>query len=256
MNKLNEGSVYLNKYISDSCINYPINGIFNYSLLSIIFERIVPFERPDFYSIVGDTIYAIEHFEIDSSKHNKNGSKKSIEESMDNSKFNKFLKGKKIEDYPVLYNGQIDAEPKIEYYKENLFNTFESHYKKIDSYKKHLEEVILNFERYKVVTIFLIEDSSIFGSLYFKNGIKLLLPVLIKEFNELYKTCSDLDLIICSSETNDNKKVSWALARTDIEFIKSNEISYDEIELLDMRPMSVGASIFVPLKKKKLSCKL
>ena len=61
MNKLNEGSIYLNKYISDSCINCPINGIFNYSLLSIIFERIVPFERPDFYSIVGDTIYVIEH---------------------------------------------------------------------------------------------------------------------------------------------------------------------------------------------------
>ena len=119
---------------------------------------------------------------------------------------------------------------------------------KIESYKKHVRELVRDFDKYKVVTMFIIEDSSIFGSLYYKNGKKLLLPIFTKEFNDYFKNKKRLDLVLCSSETNTNTTVSWILARCDIEHMKEKEISLDDIKLIDFRPMSLRASIFIPNK--------
>ncbi len=241
-----EGVRYLEKYIFDNEITYPSNGSFDYSFLNHVFDSIQILDRPDFYSIVGNTIYIIEHFEIDSTKHNRKGSKQKIEEFKDELRFQQVAGANN--DNMSIYNGQINAEPKIEFYKENLFAAFDDHYNKIESYKNHVRELVQDFDKYKVVTIFIIEDSSIFGSLYFKNGLKLLLPVFAREFNSYFKSKQNLDLVLCSSETNTNTKISWILARCDIEHMLDKEVSLNDIELVDLRPMSLRASIFIPKK--------
>lgn len=240
-----EGRKYLKKYILGKEIFHPANASFDYGILFQIFKNIKSFNRPDFYSIVGNTLYLIEHFEIDSTKHTRKGSKNKIEEFNDEQKFQKTLESKE-DDSAVVHYGQIKAEPKIQYYLESLFNAFKKHYSKIGSYKQHLKEKGICTDEYEIKTIFIIEDTSIFGTLYFNNGTKLLLPIFGKEFTKYFGSIVDVELVICSSETTNDKTITWALDKNDISLMDAYQVKFSDIELINLNPMTIREGLFIP----------
>lgn len=110
----NEATEYLNKYIFDSQYRHLRNSKFDYSSLEIVFQNSKSFDGPDFYPIVGDTIYIIEHFEFDSSFHTKGGSLSRIASSDDDKKFQNDEEG--------VYFGSMSAPISFQYYLDNLFS--------------------------------------------------------------------------------------------------------------------------------------
>jgi len=133
--------------------------------------QILPHEEPDLILINHKNVYAIEHFEVDSSKRNRNGSKY---QQRYNSKH--FSEGEKLIDDRLMTEKMVVSTEKVETnlcYKnllENTINSFNAHYMKIDSYRNN----ITKYEKLKtgeIKFIFYIEYNIVFPSFFIiENG--------------------------------------------------------------------------------------
>lgn len=245
----NEAVLYLSKFILDKPIYIPEKGTFDYQIIIEALEKIRRFDRPDFFAVVNEKVFLFEHFEIDSSPHSKKGSRNRIEIKKDDDKFSEMFDKFEGENYGKIYNGQLDVRPGSAAYLEHLLSIFEKHYKKIADYKKNILRSLNDDKQRSFVVTFLIEDTSVFGTPYFDGGIKQVLPIFCKEFRDIFIKKTDVDVLICSSETIENEKITWMISRVDIDSVKERETEILKKELINLNPMTLRTRLFVPNKK-------
>ena len=164
-----------------------------------ICSNIKPFERPDFISLVGDTLYIIEHFEFDSSQRKKGSSTLRKEIFRDDKNVDEYFKDHNKDD---SYVGALYYKTSPEMYLKNLFSTFDEHYLKIDSYIEHCKEKYV-FKNINIV--FFIVDRTICGNyVEFNGSYYCASPFRSKEFEEFLKNKKKVDYILVSCEGNNN----------------------------------------------------
>lgn len=162
---------YPNLLNSKQVMNYKAN-------LDNKITQIISFEKPDLLIISSDVIYAIEHFRVDDSQVNRNGSKykkqytKKYWENNNKDLHNLLKTGNipfKYEDIiiPLCYQNLYD----------NVIKNFENHYSKIDDYKDNIKSK-LNLKDKEIKFFFFIQDDSLFSSFIFDNNrtLKYVLP--------------------------------------------------------------------------------
>lgn len=146
-----------------------------------------PEDCPDGYYKDDKTVYIFEHFEFDSYKNRSDGSE---------------FKKQEAESKRTIFNTisntsfHYHVSPTENDYKNNFIKTFKKHYNRISEYKKNL---INNFhdEDLKFKTIFVIEDTTMFGSGFYVNDeYNPLFPVFFSDIKDLIRNCANIDYYI------------------------------------------------------------
>ena len=218
----------------------------NDKLLLNISRHIKPYEKPDFISLVGDTLYLIEHFEFDASLRKKNSS--TLREALadDNRKIDNFFK-----EHPnnEMYCGSLSFKANAEIYLNNLFSSFNKHYKKIESYKDKVKKEF-KFKECKIV--FFIVDHTICGNFaLLDTGVESVNPILSKEFEEFLVDKNDVDYLLIGVENNNNGTITCFCSRKAMLSNKIKKVSFKDKMLGCLQSMqSISTQIFIPLKKK------
>ena len=199
MHKINEVEKYMEKYNGFSHKQkFILNSSFDYnSLLEKLLNSKFS-DCPDMYYTdkKEQKIFIFEHFEIDNCSHSKKkGSKLQVESNRDLKKYNDFCKNSQNNKFENDYTSCFKIDSSIENYYDCLRNSFNKHIKSIKNYKKNILKVEgLDEIEWKFFISFIIEDTSIFGSLY--NNKEILFPIFIKEFMNLFRMLKMM-LIVC-----------------------------------------------------------
>lgn len=242
----NESTLYLEKFIIDKKINCPKINYDQYEKFAKLLSQIVCFEAPDFYIKDGKTIWLLEHFEIDGSRHNKKGSENKLKQDNDQKKANEFF-----ESHPEanIFSSSLNVKNTSKQYLDNLFSSFKKHYDKIEKYKSNIKKQLNLQDDVEFKIVFLIEDTTVFGTFYYDNGIHPLLPIKSAEFMNYMRGLKNIDGIICSTETIDNSHpYSYILLKNDFEENKQQETEFLKIKFETMNPHSIFGSIIISVK--------
>lgn len=160
-------------------------------------ENIIPFESPDMYIVYEDDVVGIEHFQFDSFKRISSGSRGIIDEKEASRNMDACAKSRDITIDSLYISQTVQAEMSFDYYRSNLLSLFDSHYARIDTYKKNIMDALPNKKEPKIC--FYIEDSTPLGNHFItKEGPALLEPLLLKEFSERLYESPKLDYIVYS----------------------------------------------------------
>ncbi len=156
---------------------------------------------PDLISKTNKVIYGIEHFEFDSTKNDRKGSKfKKQIGCIDNIVNNEIKIRDKVHNTSVL-----ELEQSLNNYIENYKKIYKYHYSRIPNYLEHLNNDYPNINK---EIWFFIEDVTPFGNHYLDNDCNPLLfhPMLAKELIELYEQSPLLQGIVFATNSFGNKK--------------------------------------------------
>lgn len=182
-------------------------------------------KRPDAYSIQGDSILLLEHFQFDNSKTTKKGSLQKITSAETNRSFEKkFIDGS---DFAILSENVVKNG---KCYVENFTKQFLNHAQNIENYKNDIQnELGLSFNSF--IVGFVIEDSSPLGSIYLDKFIQKSIDLTFaKEFLDLFETISNLDFVIFAMTGNQNNKLLSFISRRNIEEHRKKQIEISNID--------------------------
>ena len=202
--------------------------------------------RPDSYSIVGDKILLLEHFQFDNSRIIKKGSKQNLIFADTDRKLDKSLSNQNL----VVLNEYVEKCGK--YYVDNFIKQFTSHATKIDDYKKAIQlETKQTFS--SCLVGFIIEDASLFGSFYFDNTIKCVNLLHTKEFLDCFEKTTNLDFVIFAMTGNENNKILSFISKQTINEHRKNQIEVSRIKNFCFQNSFCASTIlYIPKKIKKL----
>jgi len=203
MNKENE-KTFMDNFISglsNRKIFCCTKSNFCYEKYLASFFEIRQFEHPDFYSFDGKTVYIYEHFEVDASKTSRKGSQSRIDLYNDDKRFeakvsknpilvksnqkNEDLKPENLfNNSQNIYHSQINTELTLNYFLDNICNSFDKHYKEIEKYKIAVcKELNIDKNKCNFCVTFMIEDKTTFGTMYYDDcKPKIANPLYSNEF--------------------------------------------------------------------------
>ena len=135
---------------------------FNQEEVDKLFRNMKPYERPDILSIYDNKIVAIEHFEFDSYKNNKDGSNYKIQENLIEQKMQKAIKSQLKEKGELMIHDKIKNKLRLAICMSKsewsglIYNTKEN-YEKFDNMLKSIDEeyrtTLINFGQGKYFNI-------------------------------------------------------------------------------------------------------
>lgn len=199
-NKVDEIDLYLAKYFNETSI---IKSIGNFNIKELVNSLLESnkFDAPDRYYIKEKDIFIFEHFQIDSSKHTKNGSSSQIAENNEEKEIQQYSKNNKNKSFSL--SGSLKIDNSAKYYMDTLSKSFKKHYDHIDLYKKRIiQEEKLKFGDFSFKIVFIIEDNSILGT-FRKDNADLVFPYLVKDFMDQIRKYGKIDFLICSNHFGD-----------------------------------------------------
>ena len=241
MHKINEVEKFIEKYNNTSSKAIcPKNSEFDYDNLLDKFSNAKLSDCPDMYYVdwKENKIFIFEHFEIDNCKHTRKGSALQIEQNKDINKYKEYLK--KIKDIPENnYNSFFKVDSTIENYYDCLIKSFYKHIKSIKNYKEEiLENENLKENDWDFFITFVIEDKSLFGCVY--NDCKILLPIFVKEFMDVFRTQTEVNCLFCSNFINNEMSI-WLLAKKDENKFLNSEKEIKSIKVVNFNNIySIG----------------
>lgn len=191
------------------------------------------YDRPDAFIKTSITVYILEHFEFDSSKKVRAGSKsrKEVNEV-----------GNKLKRLPLTTQSaacDLRSNTSEQYYIENAINNFNNHYGSIDAYKDNLESIGVITSLTSVKVGFFIEDASILGNLYqlhtdtFPASSRPLLLPFCKQFLDLFEKSPMLDFCFCASSNPPRHKRIWYIDRSSLDSFRSEQIDVGNIKFIE-----------------------
>ena len=200
----------------------------DYTILDSIhlyFSNLTPtINCPDAYSIKGNSILLLEHFQFDNSKIVRGGSKQKITSAETERALEKKFESNKsfaVVEEIVAKNGK--------FYIENFQKQFNNHAQKIEHYKVEIQkELNKKFESFLVG--FVIEDSSPLGSCYYNNGMCCVNLIKSKEFLDLFESTRNLDFVIFAMTGNINNKTLCFISQNTIKDYREKQIEISKIE--------------------------
>lgn len=211
------------------------------------------YEKPDILSIFDNKIIGIEHFEFDSYNNLKKGSDYQIKEKIIQRKMDKQIENDLISKKTMLINDKIENTSTLENYYNNFIKVFENHYKKIESYKEHIE---CDFDcKNKIIEFwFFIEDVTPLGNYFIssKGNNCLMSPLYSNEIIDLLKKSKKLKGIIVGRYAmnkynlciiNNEEKVLEKFNKEKEEVTNEKFYSFD--------PQTTGFAILIPSQKNE-----
>ena len=205
-------------------------------------------DEPDMFIKKGDIALIIEHFEFDSYKSTKRGSKSRQEQARIERCGNNI---KPTED-GVLLHETINAVSSYENYINSVTKGFLKHYDNISDYKKRLKNFGLLDNDIDLKILFLIEDTSPLGSSYldeedFPPVMRPLVLAECREFLDLLKEHEAVDYVLACSGAGDNNYV-WFIDQKDIDEYYKYVHMDDKFRFLDFVPHVLEYKMLVPEK--------
>lgn len=183
-------------------------------------------ESPDLIIETPETIYGIEHFSVDDSISNEEGSSyRKIYNDKYWKKNYKQLLNYKITGYPPFRTETINIP--LDY--KNLFNniiiSFNKHYSKIETYKKNILTEFENTNK-EIKIFFFIQDRCLFPSFIFDvyHNLKFIYPYNDIQFINYLKTKSNLDGMFYDYEHKDKQFILCNLKNLTIYKIDNDKI--------------------------------
>ena len=153
-----------------------------------------PFEKPDAYIKVDNSILIIEHFAINGYEaFPDGGSKLQRNERQLDQKLEKLSEGQKAE----YLTSQIGVTNSYQGFIDNCIARFSNHYQKIQSYKERLQEENIANDGTDFKVCFLMEDVSPLGTL--THDGERTRPVVLaqsEEFLDFYTEMNEVDWVI------------------------------------------------------------
>ena len=183
---------------------------------------------PDLISKTDNIIYGIEHFEFDSTRNDKKGSRFKQQIGIIDNKVNNEIKIKdKVHNTSVL-----ELSQDLNNYINNYKKIYSYHYSRIQSYLENLNK---DYPDLKKEIWFFIEDVTPFGNHYLDNDCKPLLfhPMLSRELIELFEQSSQLQGIIFATNLfgNEKKLFVYLKSKKEINLLKK-ECSKESVKSL------------------------
>ena len=226
-------------------------------------SRIMFRNAPDFVALGYKKAVIIEHFEFDCYPVNKKGSQNQQEQA----RIDRKRKSLPIPKEGLVYQDTIQGKSSYEDYIKNLTRNFNSHYKKIETYKQNLlQEGIIGVDT-EIKVAFLIEDASPLPCSYIDHSEGRAQMTLIDlahspDFLDLFKKNPNVDFIISCSTTGRDNWV-WFIDRTELSAYYENSIDYKNEEFISWKPHVVGTAYSFTdeelqelMRKKKNWCKI
>lgn len=220
------------------------------------------FEGPDFYSILGNEMMIIEHFEIDSAKRTRAGSTIRFQHAALERDTEKNIKAVEEEYFKngrmsTLQTSSALIELPIRNFIDNATSIFSHHYERIHLYKDNLLKSGLLKANLSIRTCFIIQDTTPGGSSFY-NGIPIdgkcgdpLILLCCPSFLEKFDSSKDLDCIITINPFKGGY-VSY-VNRTTIPYYSRKLLNIERIEDSGIMPVvqtTRAYGIAGPTKKK------
>lgn len=240
--------VALNKH-KNNLYGYTMDDFDYYNKVSAIWQNLQsPPKRPDGYAFSDGTLLLLEHFEIDATQTKRKGGSEAQR--------NNDITEKRIESQLKFSNKAMAWEEELrsgEFYVENAISTFKKHKNKIEGYLTTLKSLVDN-EINEVISGFVIEDASKLGfyDTYKQGDEPINIPLNIiksKEFLNLFEETEELDFVLFTTTTYENKGYQVFLSRNGI-----NEAKREAIEMRKVPPSHNYTTTYVidvPIKLKK-----
>lgn len=203
----NEAQKIVDRYLRDDT-SATLYGNIDEKIIPELLNNLGNFERPDMITYYSNHIIGIEHFEFDSSRTVRKGSKYQIENAKITNKFDKVVESDLADKKEIIIHNDIKVETSIDNYYNNFKIQFENHYKNID---KYIDNIRTRFNsKDKDISIWLfVEDTSPLGSYYFtkEREIRLMHPLYSKENLELFNNSSKVSGLIFGSYSGKKYKL-------------------------------------------------
>ena len=208
-NSKHEVTCFIEKYVLGRGILIKHFNEEDVRLIRQILLNHTDFEKPDAYSIVGDDVYMLEHFQFDASleiRKKKDPSKKvgsSLAMDLSKTRFNEL--------------SYINPESSVEHYINNLIEHFESHAKMYENeYMQNIRNVIGADKNIKGL-MFLIEDGTLFGAEEaikgeYEDDIRQFEIILTSEFMDVWKQYGFVKYIVVAGRCHNS---DYAIIYTD-----------------------------------------
>lgn len=193
-------------------------------------------DKPDAYTVIGNSALIIEHFEFDSTyTTDRKGSKNRKELARINREFEKDIQNIDLKSGDTFCkHDTVNTDCTIDNYINNALKGLKKHYAKIDSYKQNLLDKSIINNQTDVKTMFWIEDTTFLGNTfkYKDNDNEPLILLHCDRFLDELSNCNKLDYIFCFSH-HQNQKYIWFLDLNFISTYRENQIKISEIEIND-----------------------
>lgn len=230
-------------------------AIVYYELDQELFNKVInpnnigKYERPDILSIFDNKIVGIEHFEFDSFKRSRKGSDFQIKHNILEKDFQKKIDEELKNKDSVTVHGHIESTSSLENYFDNFKKNFTEHYKKVDSYIKHIEE---DYGTNKDISIcFFAEDVTPLGN-YFMDRKKstspwLLNPLYSDEILDLLKNSPKVKYLITGAYAMKEYKLTIIKNTKDVlDRFKKERTKITEENYLSFSPQTTGFAMKIP----------
>ncbi len=205
-------------------------------------SRVLHGNAPDFVLLGDKKAIIIEHFEFDCYPVNKKGSQNQQEQA----RIDRKRRSLPIPKEGLVYQDTIQGKSSYEDYVKNLTRNFNSHYKKIETYKQNILNDGLIKPETDVKVAFLIEDASPLPCSYIDRSSGRAQMALIDlahspEFLALFEQSPNVDFIISCSTTGKENWV-WFIDRRELVAYHENSIDYKNEEFIPWKPHVVGTA--------------
>ena len=233
-------------------------AIVYYELDQDLFNKVIDpknigkYEKPDILSIFDNKIIGIEHFEFDSFKRNRKGSDFQIKHNVMENNFQKEINEKLKDSDSVTVHGHIESTCSLDNYFNNFKHNFKEHYKKVDSYIKHIED---DYGTDKEISIcFFAEDVTPLGN-YFMNRKKssspwLLNPLYSDEIIDLLKNSPKIKYLIIGAYAMKEYKLTIIKNSEEVlNKFKKERYKIKEEDYLSFSPQTTGFAMLIPKEK-------
>ena len=199
-------------------------------------------DNPDIVAVLGERLVIVEHFEFDSFKCARKGSKSRIELA----RIDRVTESITPTERGVIYHEQIRGISTLEDYEKNAIAGFNKHYVKINQYKRRVQDLGLSTKNQDIKTVFLIEDKTPIGSIaYDGSNMNAITLAEDKEFLIFYKEKPEVDYVIACSTIAD-KQFVWIIAHCQIQEYLNSSVDYQHMKFLNSTPHFIGANILLP----------
>lgn len=221
------------------------------SLLNGNAMKIIEFDSPDVVIETSSTYILLEHFEFDSAKRNKRGSLQKEEEAQKErdykAKLDSIEEANQITE--VSYKATFETEKSLEYYKNNLVESFDKHIAKYNEY-------ILNFDnnssrlKKSVEFGFIIQNSSILPDVVIRGTDMIALtPFHLSDFRNKLKHYPQVTHIFYLMDTpNKNKFVYYANSKSLVDIETKLPIINGNYKFISWKPKHLRHTIIIPKK--------
>lgn len=178
---------------------YPCLELSDVNCIQLL-ELSVPFERPDAYYLSSNgVLFLIEHFEVDITKKNENGSSPC---KKDYSLLNKKIDEEFAKNTDVYINNRINIKGTVDDFVNSIKYSIDKHYKNIVEYKKNILNKLVGKTIKEIKIIFLMENPMGFGAYYIGDRkLNNILPFEYSNFIDILKDKIDVDYFMYFSKT-------------------------------------------------------